>query len=153
MQYQQRRSFLALIGVLALVSQGCATKVPVNAAGHTALQKVIVYNAALAKANRNLEQGVEKVQTSGLITAAQARPIILATGRIAKASSDVLAITSKGSEATWSVDGPRVVALLQDIAPANVLTGVGVTDQSVQALLSALTDAINAVTAAAKGAN
>src|SRR5260370_11241121 len=100
--------------VSSLIMQSCAVRR--NAAGqpipNTALQWTIIYNAAVAKADRAVEQAIETFQRSGAITAAQARPIIIATGQVASASEAIRGITSKGTEASWSVDGPKIRAVL-----------------------------------------
>lgn len=96
-----------------VIASACALHNPPSAGiPKTALQWTIVYNAAVAKTNNAVEQAVETVQASGAITAAQARPIIVGCGKVAQTSESVRAITSKGSEASWNVDGPAIRAIL-----------------------------------------
>jgi hypothetical protein len=105
---------LSITLVLCLLG-GCAARTsPVinPMVPKTALQWTIVSNAALAKANHSLELSVQSLQGNKAITADQARPLILTCGRLATVSEQVRAITSVGTEATWSIDGPKIRAIL-----------------------------------------
>jgi len=126
---------------VALLAAACAKQVSTNPpppiAPKTALQWTIVYNAALAKANLGVETAVEAVQKSGAITAAQARPVIAICARVALASEAIRGITSKGTEASWSLDGPKIRAVLDQLGP-DLLPKAGLSNQTVDLALAAL---------------
>lgn len=133
-----------VLAVLIVLAASCAkqtnTSTPPVPVPQTALQWTIVYNAALAKANRAVEQAAESVQKSGAITVAQARPIILMNGRIATASEAIRAITSSGTEATWNIDGPKIQAIVKAISPSLAAsTGNAVVDTALSSLTAAIT--------------
>jgi len=133
--------------VLALVTTACTSCVPKTGTTptpgvpQTALQWTIVYNAALAKADRAVEQATITVHASGAITTDQARPIITVTGQIAAASEAVRAITSVGTEASWNVDVAKIRNIVAVLGP-DPFKGIGVTDATVNLAESALSAAL-----------
>ncbi len=128
-----------ILVILIVLAQACALrKNTTGSIPQTALQWTIIYNAALAKTNRAVETAVETVQSSGAITAAQARPILTGCLKIANTSEAVRGITSKGTEASWSVDGPKIRAVLT----ATSLTLPASQNQAVDLAVSAANAAI-----------
>ncbi len=88
---------------------------------------------------KSLSVAIPSLQSSGVITANQARPVMQGIGRLSLIGQSILAITSKGTEATWTVDGAKIRALL---APTNLKlsdTGVAAVDLSIASINSALT--------------
>lgn len=95
-----------------LLLSACATHNPLSTTAQSALQKTIITNAAVVKANNAVEKAVEDAVVAKVITPDQARPMITGCLKIAQTSEAVREITSKGTEASWSVDGPKIRALL-----------------------------------------
>lgn len=101
----------AAVLICLLVSAACMHN-PGAGGATTALQKTIIANAAVVKVVSAVEQGVEDAVTGKVLTPDRARPVILGCQRVMQASIAITSITSKGTEATWNVDGPKIRALL-----------------------------------------
>ncbi len=137
----KQRNYSALL-ILCLIVSGCATRTsPVinPALPRTALQWTVIYNGAVAKTNRAVEQSVEAVQKQGLISVEQARPVIMACGKVATVSESVRSITSAGTEASWNVDGPKIRDLLTNAHISIPASANATVDLAVSTLNAALT--------------
>ena len=106
---QAKRTMAVLVMVL-LASVGCIHK---TGGSVTPRERVMVYNATLAEVNNTLEQGVEAVNNSKLISDAQARPIIVWTGNVATVHMQITAVLGRGTATTADVESVR--ALIQQI--------------------------------------
>jgi hypothetical protein len=134
-----KRSLFSVSLILILFASSCALRK--NTTGtipQSALQWTIIYNAALAKTNRAVEQAVETVQVSGALTVAQTRPILIGCQKVALTSEAVRGITTSGTEASWSVDGPKIRAVLA----AAQLTLPASSNQTIDLAVSAANAAI-----------
>lgn len=115
--------------LVCLIASACVHNPSTPAAvtvPQTALQKTIVFNAALSEANLAVQRAVKDLQASGALTVAQARPVVTGTVKVAKIGNEIRDITSKGTEASWSVDGPKIRALLAE-TPLKLPTAANVT--------------------------
>ena len=99
------------IVMLAVLSSACIHKISGKV---TPMERLTTDNALLAQINNTVEQGTEAVQSSGLLTTAQAAPVIAWTGQVAKAHLQITAIISKGSSVTVS-DYTTIQALIDQI--------------------------------------
>lgn len=141
------RSYVVGSILICLLLSSCALRN--NSGGtpqlQTALQQTITYNAIVAKTNRAVEQAVETVQTSGALTTAQARPVIVGCGKVAQVSESIRGITSQGTEASWAVDGPKIRALLASASlnlPASQNQAVDLAVAAVNAAIVLLTQGV-----------
>lgn len=141
-RYRARAALAATLAIL-IVSTACSHAVVTNptTTPQTALQWTVVYNAAVAKTNRAVEQAVETVHSTGAITADQARPIIVICGRVAAASEAIRGITSAGTEATWNTDAPKIRGIVDQLGP-DLLAKAGLNNQTVDLAVAALSAAL-----------
>lgn len=114
--------------------------------GQTALQKTIVANATVAKTNAAVEKAVEDAVAGAVLTPAKAKPVIVGCLKVAQASEAIRAITSKGTEASWSVDGPKIRALLA-ATPLKISPGI---TASIDLLITSLNSTIDLLTSGVK---
>jgi len=139
---QQRKAlpFVLVWLVTVFMGYGCAlrTPVPTQPVPKTPLQWTIVFNGALARANRTLESSVETLAASGTLTVAQARPVISACARVATVSESVRAITSRGTEATWNTDAAAIRSLIASAGITLSPTANSVVDAGIAALNASL---------------
>ena len=143
MTLQQRRKALpfVLVWLVAVfMGYGCAlrTPVPTQPVPKTPLQWTIVLNGALARANRTLESSVETLSASGTLSTAQARPVITACGKVATVSESIRAITSRGTEATWTADAAAIRSILSTAGVTLSPTANSVVDAGIAALNASL---------------
>lgn len=110
---------MGLVALLLLCSFGCIHKsTPV-----TPWERVTTENAILAQLIKTSEQGTEAVQTSGLITAQQAMPIIQFEGRAAEIQTQINSILAQSPTAA---NIPQIQALVTQIgASAKTLVDSG----------------------------
>lgn len=133
-----RRVQIAALFVCLLASAACIHNSSTSPK-QTALQATIVGNAAVVKANNAVEKAVEDAVTGKVLTATQARPVVTACLKIAQTSESIRAITSNGTEASWSIDGPKIRAILAS-TPLKVSASVNAT---IDPLIAALNSTID----------
>lgn len=99
--------------VLAIATVGCIHKAsgPV-----TPKERAATYNAVLAQTNDTIEQGAEAASASGVITAAQAKPIIQFASQVATLHKQVTVILGQATVTT--ADLASISVLLDQIKSA-----------------------------------
>lgn len=99
--------------VLALATVGCIHKAsgPV-----TAKERAATYNAILAQTDNTIESGAEAASASGVITVAQAKPIIAFTAQVATLHKQVTTILGQATVTT--ADRASIAVLLDQIKTA-----------------------------------
>lgn len=138
----KKRLSIALLALCALTLTGCAVSAPATIAvpTQTALQRTIVLNDAVAKADNAVVTAVISAQSSGILTVSQVRVLGIAA-KVANASNAVLAVTSKSTEASWNVDIQtiRQVLVSSGISGAIQTTGAPAVDAVIALLVSTIT--------------
>jgi len=143
--YKLKLAVATVMAVAIALSIGCAVKSTTTGTpvATTPLQRVIQANATLAKANLAAEQAVEKLQSNGLLTVAQARPIIIVTGQIATVSGSILVITQ--STNNWTSDATEIKTILDTTGVQKSLSGIGVSDATTTAILGDIAAALTLI--------
>ena len=135
---------LPLILIVALASFGCAAKQNTTAGTPTTpLQRVAVLNAELAKVNRSAETAVEQLQTSGVLTVAQARPVITVNLKVAQVSDAISKIVQGPGD--WANDAAQIKAALDASGLSAELAKAGVPDATLTALLQDAAALVNLI--------
>lgn len=105
-----RLKALLLPLVFTLATVGCIHK---TGGAVTPKERAVTYNAAFAQSTDNFEQGVELAVTTGALTTAQARPIIVFLGHEKDLHKQVTAIL--GQATITSADLTSIGNLLDEI--------------------------------------
>jgi len=135
-----RKRSISLLAAL-IVLQACAVRQPTTP--KTPLQWTILYNAAMAKTNRAVEQTTEQLATSGTLHTDQARQIIQICGKVAAVSENIRTVTS--STQPWSQVAPQVQAALQQLGLTNLIAHAGITNSQLKDLLNALMSTVTLI--------
>lgn len=132
--------FALIVAACVVTEVGCAAQNPPPLQPKTPLQWIAVYNAALAKANRAFEGGVEALAAGGTISNAQARPALLVSQQVATASQAIAKALENATEANFAASiAPQVAAILQQLGANTLLEKQGITAPQLQQLYAAIT--------------
>jgi len=96
--------------VLTLATVGCIHRASGTV---TPKERATTYNAAFAQANDAIEQGAELAVTTGVLTSANAKPIIAFTEHVAELHKQITAILGQSVVTQANIDS--IAALLDKI--------------------------------------
>lgn len=108
-----KKKLLPLVLAIALASSGCLHK---TGGAVTPKERAATYNAVLAQTNDTIESGAEAAAASGVITAAQAKPIIQFASQVATLHKQITVILGQATVTT--ADLASIAVLLDQIKAA-----------------------------------
>jgi hypothetical protein len=136
---QRKLQFVVILAAL-LATAGCIKKVGGNL---TPWERVHVHNAMLAQLNNDVAKGVAAVQSSGLITPDQAKPILNYNDKIAKSHLQITAILEQGPGSDQSAQLLVLLNAIQSDGQALVKSGgLGVKNPRTQETVAADIDSL-----------
>lgn len=128
------------IPLIALLLVSCGPKNPIPTTQQTSLQRVIVLNAAVAKANLALTQTAQTLNTSGVLTVPQTRTVLTISLHVAQTSDTIRVLTSGPGD--WPSIAAGVTKALNDLGLTARITAAGLTNQQLVAAVNGVAAAV-----------
>lgn len=142
----RKKRFSAIILAVILATVGCIHK---TGGSVTPQERLMTDNAILAQFVNTVKQGTEAAVTSGLLSTAQARPVITFEGQFADTHKQITALLNQGLTTTNLTQVQSLLTNLKTTADALVASGsIGVKNPKTQMTITADINNIIALTQA-----